>query len=319
MSKPYTTSGISEDLVENFNEVEELIKSLSCCICLEIVKNPYECENCESLYCYECWNMMKITGKNCVYDCKTPIIKAKKFIFNMLSKIRFRCQDCQKRNIPYQVYLSHLEICLLNNKNMNIEVANGLLAEAKAKVEKLNKELEAVKADKSHFNSINSANNEDNDLILLNREQIRNKFLTSVLNTAQKKELYNAVFEGSLDTFRNLVENKKFNIFEEVSAKTFYWTSFHYAMHYGQLNIIFYIMDHYKQNLNYIMRLESNDGRCPILCLLKSNALNSVAKKDLLLKIFAKYNFLISAEVIREFKNRDMDSLIEKYKLVSYN
>jgi len=319
MSKPYTTSGISEDLVENFNEVEELIKSLSCCICLEIVKNPYECENCESLYCYECWNMMKITGKNCVYDCKTPIIKAKKFIFNMLSKIRFRCQDCQKRNIPYQVYLSHLEICLLNNKNMNIEVANALLAEAKAKVEKLNKELEAVKADKSHFNSINSANNEDSDLILLNREQIRNKFLTSVLNTAQKKELYNAVFEGSLDTFRNLIENKKFNIFEEVSAKTFYWTSFHYAMHYGQLNIIFYTMDHYKQNLNYIMRLESNDGRCPILCLLKSNSLNSVAKKDLLQKIFAKYNFLISAEVIREFKNRDMDSLIEKYNLVCYN
>lgn len=320
MTKPYNTSGISEDLVENFNEVEELIKSLSCCICLEIVKNPYECENCESIYCYECWNMMKITGKNCVYDCKTPIIKAKKFVSNMLSKIRFRCQDCQKRNIPYNVYLVHLEICLLNNKNMNIDVAQGLLDEAKAKVEKISKELEAVKADKSHKIQDNGVYGDNNsEVILLNREQIRNKFLTSVLSTPQKKELYNAVFEGNLDAFRNLIEIKKYNILEEISAKTFYWTSFHYAMHYGKLNIIFYIMDFYKQNLNNVMRLESNDSRCPILCLLKSNALNSVTKKDLLHKIFAKYNFLISAEIIRELKNRDMDYLIEKYKLVSYN
>lgn len=319
MSKPYTTSGISEDLVENFNEVEELIKSLFCCICLEIVKNPYECENCESLYCYECWNMMKITGKNCVYDCKTPIIKAKKFVSNMLSKIRFRCQDCQKRNIPYKVYLAHLEICLLNNKNMNVEDAEGLLAEAKAKVDKMSKELEALKSDKSHNNLHNGLHGDNNEVILLNRDQIRNKFLTSVLNTVQKKELYNSVFEGNLDVFRNLIENRKYNILEEISAKTFYWTAFHYAMHYGKLNIIFYIMDYYKQNLNYIMRLESNDGRCPILCLLKSNALNSSTKKDLLQKIFAKYNFLISSEVIRELKNRDLDFLIEKYKLASYN
>ncbi len=316
MSKAYTTSGISEDLVENFSEVEELITSLSCCICLEIVKNPYECENCESLYCYECWNMMKITGKNCVYDCKTAIIKAKKFVYNMLSKIRFRCKDCQKSNIPYRVYLMHLEICLLNNKNMNIDIAYGLLAEAKGKVDKLNRELEAVKADKS--NSNNGGHN-DKEVILLSREEIRTKYLTSVLNTAQKKELYNAVSEGDLDAYRILVENKKYNILEEISAKTFYWTSFHYAMHYGKLNIIFYIMDYYKQHLNYVMRLDSNDGRCPILCLLKSNALNSATKKELLQKIFFNYNIMISAEVIRELKNRDMDYLIEKYKLVSYN
>jgi len=199
---------------------------------------------------------------------------------------------------------------------MNIDIAYGLLAEAKGKVDKLNRELEAVKADKS--NSNNGGHN-DKEVILLSREEIRTKYLTSVLNTAQKKELYNAVSEGDLDAYRILVENKKYNILEEISAKTFYWTSFHYAMHYGKLNIIFYIMDYYKQHLNYVMRLDSNDGRCPILCLLKSNALNSATKKELLQKIFFNYNIMISAEVIRELKNRDMDYLIEKYKLVSYN
>merc|ERR1712032_1350297 len=129
------TSGISEDLVENYEECEELIRSLTCCICLEIVKNPYECENCESLYCFECWDMMKITGKNCVYDCKTPIIKAKKFIFDMLSKIRFQCEHCLKRNIPYTTYLRHMQICKLNLKYLNIKESEDLLAESQNKID----------------------------------------------------------------------------------------------------------------------------------------------------------------------------------------
>jgi len=316
MSQSFTASGISEDLVENISEVSELIKSLYCCICLEIVKNPTECENCESLYCYECWNMMKITGKNCVYHCKTPIIKARKFVFDMLGKIRFRCQECSKGNIPYKNYLLHLEICTLNNKYMNIELANNLKDETKMRVEKLCKELEEIKKDKITVNEISGSGN---NIILLSKENIRNKFLTSSLNTQQKKDLYNAVFEGNLSVFQDLILNKKYNILEEISAKSFYWTSFHYAMHYGKLNIIFFIMDFYKDNLNNIMRLESNDGRCPILCMVKSNALNTNMKKENLEKIFARYRFFISNEIIRELKNRDLDYIIDKYKLTSYN
>ena len=32
-------SGINEDQIENFSEYEEILNSLNCCICLEIVKN----------------------------------------------------------------------------------------------------------------------------------------------------------------------------------------------------------------------------------------------------------------------------------------
>lgn len=310
-------SGISENLVENFDECEELIKNLFCCICLEIVKNPSECENCESLYCFECWNMMKITGKNCVYDCKSAIIKAKKFVFDMLSKIRFRCHDCQKRNIPYKVYLTHLEICLLNNKISNIEEANNIILESSNKIEKYAKELETMK--NNNINSKANSNAQQHNFEALSKDQTRSKFLTSELSKVQKKELYDAVFAGDLSTFQNLITNKHYKIFEEISAKSYFWTSFHYAMHYGKLNIIFYIMENYSANLNYIMRLESNDGRCPILCLIKSNALNTQTKKELLEKIFMKFKFLISKEIIRELKNRDIDYLIEKYNLVSYN
>jgi hypothetical protein len=315
----YSSTGISEDLVENIKEVEELINSLNCCICLEIVKNPFECENCESLYCFECWKMMKITGKNCVYDCKNPVVRAKKFVWDMLSKIRFRCNDCKKNNIPYKAYLLHLEICLLNNKYMNVDVSKELLDEAKLKVEVLTKELETIKMDKNLYSQNNDLIGLNNNLPLLSKEQIRNKYLTSNLSTEQKKEIYKAIFEGNLAAFKDLIINKKYNIFEEISAKSYFWTSLHYAMHYGKLDIIIFILEYYKSKLSYIMRLESNDGRCPILCLLKSNGVNSNTKKDLLETIFSAYKFLISNEIIRELKNRDMDYLIEKYKLKSYN
>ena len=182
MSANYNTYGISEDLVENFNECEELIKSLYCCICLEIVKNPFECENCESLYCSECWNMMKITGKKCVYNCLNEIIKAKKFVFDMLNKIRFRCKDCDKRNIPYKAYILHLDICLLNKKLINSEEAKRFLDESKSKIDKLTEELEYVKnIDKiNNSTNLNSSVSNNNSVhnSNLTKDEIRNMFIT---------------------------------------------------------------------------------------------------------------------------------------------
>ena len=304
------TSGISEDLVENYAECEELIRSLTCCICLEIVKNPYECENCESLYCFECWDMMKITGKNCVYDCKTPIIKAKKFIFDMLSKIRFQCEDCQKRNIPYKTYLRHMQICKLNTKFLNIEESENLLKESQGRIDEIKKEIEKEKQQPIHTNNNNLS-------LLKDKEKLRKKYLTSLLNSSQKKDLYNSVSEGNLEKFMSLIKDKKYNILEEISASSYYWTSFHYAMHYGQLGISLFIIEFYNKinELNEVMRLESNDGRCPIMCLLKSNALNTVNKKAYLEKIFGKYKFFISNEIKRELKNRDFDYMIEKFQM----
>lgn len=306
------TSGISEDLVENSDECEQLIESLRCCICLEIPKNPYECTNCESLYCFECWEMMKITGKNCVYDCKTPIIKAKKFIFDMLSKIRFFCEICQKHNIPYKTYLLHMQICRLNTKYINDNECESLLKESKSRIEDLEKEIKKGK-EQPIGQDINS--------ILKDKDKLRKKYLTSYLSSLQKKELYNAISDGNLNKYQSLIEDKNFNILEEISASGYYWTSFHYAMHYGQLNISLFIMEFYnkKNEINEVMRLESNDGRCPIMCLLKSNALNSTNKKAYLEKIFGKYKFFISNEIKRELKNRDYDYMIEKFGLKSIN
>lgn len=305
------TSGISEDLVENYQECEELIRSLTCCICLEIVKNPYECQNCESLYCFECWDMMKISGKNCVYSCETPIIKAKKFIFDMLGKIRFLCEDCQKHNIPYKTYLRHMQICKLDRKFSTVEESENLLNESKGRLDDLKAEIEKLK-----FKPLEKKFNPSLDF-LKNQDALRLKYLSNQLSTSQKKEIYSTISEGQIDKYKILIETKKYSILEEISAAGYYWTSFHYAMHYGQLQIILYILNYFNKSyiLNEVMRLESNDGRCPILCILKSNAVNKENKKKYLEEIFSRFKFFISNEVRRELKNRDFDYMIMKYKL----
>jgi hypothetical protein len=310
------TSGISEDLVENYQECKELIASLTCCICLEIVENPYECENCESLYCFECWDLMKISGKNCVYNCKSQIIKAKKFIFDMLSKIRFFCENCEKHNIPYNTYLRHMQICKLNTKYLNTNESENLIREKSSRIEEIQKLIEKEKLQPiENNNSIGSFN------LLKDKEKLRKKYIVNLLSSTQKKELYNSVSEGNIEKFKSLILVNKFNILEEISATGYFWTSFHYAMHYGKLNIILFIMETLSSNdtLEEVMRLESNDGRCPLMCLIKSNSLNSSLKKSMLESLFQKFKFMVSNEIVRELKNRDFNNMIEKFNLKVLN
>lgn len=311
MSKYNQTSGISEDLVENYNECVELIASLTCCICLEIVKNPYECENCESLYCFECWDMMKVSGKNCVYACTSPIIKAKKFIFDMLSKIRFHCEDCKKHNIPYKTYLRHIQICQLNQKYKNIEETENILKECRNKVEEISKEIEREKRPKTILDS-----NDEFLNLLKNKDKLRKKYLTNLLSATQKKELYNSIIDGDNKNFHNLVSARNYEtILEEISAAGYYWTSLHYAMHYGNMSIIKYILGYYDKTkkLDEVMRLESNDGRCPLIALMKSNSINSAKKKVYLEAIFNNFKFSITKEVRKELVNRGFDEIRIKY------
>ena len=93
--------------------------------------------------------------------------------------------------------------------------------------------------------------------------------------------LYQHTVKGDLNEFKKLIE-RGFPILEEVSAANYYWTPLHYAMHYGKMEIAFFILDLLTQQgkYNMAMELESNDKRTPVLCLLKSNALSLSDKKE---------------------------------------
>lgn len=305
-------SGISEDQIENYQEYQEILKSLNCCICLDIVKNPVECSTCESLYCDECWNLMKISGKKCVINCTTPVIKANSFVYNILDKLIIRCDYCGKGGISYSKYIKHSESCSMLKKYGTVDELSKILQEKTKKIASLKKELDDIKNNNLDAKSY---------VIIsprLTKEQLRQKYITVNLNLNQKMELYSAAVEGRLNDFRRLVFDKHYPPLEEVSARSYYWTPLHYALHYGKWEIANFIFDFYQKRdeLDNIMRLESSDNRCPILCLLKSNALQYEQKGIILEKILEKYKFEITPEVLKELRNRNFEYLLKKYQRI---
>ena len=134
-----------------------------------------------------------------------------------------------------------------------------------------------------------------------------------------KMNFYQAVIDGNLEAYKRYVNGTygvKYDIFEEVSAPGYGWTTFHYAMHYAKWEIIKFIINYLINNgkLEVGFRLKSKDGRCPLLCLLKSNALKGDVKRDTFEKIITTFTIPVSNEVIKELKNRKYDDLIPKIR-----
>ena len=87
-------------------------------------------------------------------------------------------------------------------------------------------------------------------------------------------------------------------------------------MHYAKWNIIKFIIEYLEQQnkIEIAFRLKSKDGRCPLLCLLKSNALKPDVKRDTFNKIITNFTIPVSDEVKKELNNRNLGDLIEKIK-----
>lgn len=314
-------SGIDEEFVENSGEFQEIVKSFVCCICLDIVKLPMQCEKCESLYCCECWDILKIGGKNCVYNCPASCIKgASKFVLELLRNLRLRCQLCNKSGIDYHTFIKHIEGCSLNLRfNCEKEIRKEI-TDREQKIELLKKEVSSLKEkedvkkkeqDKLKLEQKNAQTTSNNPEIM----KVRKELITHYLNTNQKMELYKATIEGRILDFKQMVVQKNYPILEEVSAQNYYWTPLHYAMHYGQVDIVLFCFDVLKKLniLDKAMKLESNDGRCPILCLLRSNSLNIDKKKEFMEKLLRTYKFHVGDNAKVEMKKRGMDNLITMY------
>ncbi len=187
------------------------------------------------------------------------------------------------------------------------------MKDKESKVEELSIELENLKVHGSKYKS--TFGDTPFDITSMTKEQLRANLMTFSLPVNQKMELYNAAVEGKLSEFQNMIVNKRYPVLEEVSAHNYFWTPLHYAMHYAQADIIMFIMESLKTNgiIDLAMRLQSDDGRCPLLCLLRSNSLSSEKKKDILDKLLSKYSFEITNEVKKEMRNRDMESILRKH------
>lgn len=62
----YNPGGFDLDRIEDGNMHQELKDSLLCGICLELLQDPMECDNCRKLFCKKCISRW---GKNCPFQC----------------------------------------------------------------------------------------------------------------------------------------------------------------------------------------------------------------------------------------------------------
>ncbi len=305
--KTFVEGGINEDFIENKEEFpENVLQNLECCICLELVKDPVECKGCESIYCKECWDQLKIAGKGCVMRCTSNVEKANKFLFDILQRLKLKCPICGEGELNYPKFLLHYDCCVIAKKYGTIEELTKFENEKNEEIEQLKQDIEKLKNNRYSIME---------DDIKYSQEEIRKELITNKLDVNSKMVLYQTAVKGELNEFKKLI-NRDYPLLEEVSAKNFFWTPLHYAMHYGKMEIAFFIMDKLKERGIYskAMALESNDKRTPVLCLLKSNALSANTKAECFRKLVERYPINVNEHVLKEIRNRNLEDIYKRNK-----
>ena len=298
--------GIDKKFISNYNDYELLLDEMICPICLKVLLDPIECNQCQAIICENCYFILKSADKNCFNEgCKGTYVKANKFVRNILSDLNIKCIGCSKDNIRYEDYLEHIKTC---EGYLSSPILKTL-----ASINKKSEEIEKLKKEKEKL--VKEVSNRHQ----LTDKELKEKYLTNRLSMNDKMNFYQAVIDGNLEAYKRYVNGTygaKYDIFEEVSAPGYGWTTFHYAMHYAKWDIIKFIIN-YLINTNKLeigFRLKSKDGRCPLLCLLKSNALKADVKRDTFEKIITTFTIPVSNEVLKELKNRKYDDLIPKIR-----
>ena len=222
-----------------------------------------------------------------------------------MQRLKLKCPICEEGGLNYPKFLLHYDCCVIAKKYGTIEELTKLEKEKEEEIEKLKQDIEKLK------NNRYTVMEEEN----FNQEDIRKELITNRLDVNSKMVLYQTAVKGDLNEFKKLI-SKGYPLLEEVSAKTFYWTPLHYAMHYGKMEIAFFIMDTLKERgiYNKAMALESNDKRTPVLCLLKSNALSASTKADCFRRLVERYSINVNEHVLKEIKNRNLEDIYKKNK-----
>lgn len=267
-----------------------LYENITCFVCLNTVKNPVTCRLCESTICENCLEVMKIAGKSCFQRCSGNYKKAHRHMREFLSYSQ------QDQNQNQEEDKSVITSCVNVIKKQNSEI---VLYESNIRSLQLDTTAHILR--KAHLRNKSKQLPQNKTVIASNS-----------MNVKQKRQLYEAVITGNVEEFKILTVNCDYPILEEISAHPHSWTSLHYAMHYGQGDIITYILSVLQKEhiLKQAMIIESSDGRCPLLSLIQSNALGLNIKQKLLKSIFSRYKLDLSSKVMKELISRKLDNLV---------
>jgi len=317
--KKLINNSIQISNIVNKNIYNGLIDDLICLVCLNIPIDPIQCSKCDIVLCKDCLEILNLSQKHCLsQECQVlniPLrklyVKTTKFVKEILEQLIITCEFCKLEKINYSKYKNHLEEKCEIYKNLTNK-REDFLKQMKKLVEKeeeLKTEIETTKLVKMTLTE-----KEDSPELIA---QIRSSLITNILNPTEKKNLHNAIVEGNIGLFKTFILEKKYPIFEEISAKNYFWTSIHYAMHYGKWNIIDFCLKYLKEKglFEKGMKMRSNDNRCPLLCLLKSNSLKNEDKRIIFEKLVKEYEISITPDIRKEVIARNFGDILQKYKI----
>ena len=74
----FSFGGIQTALIENKDVFQTHFDGVMCCVCVKVARDPVECEKCDTLYCKNCYDSLKIL--NIKSDCNTLPKRANKFL-----------------------------------------------------------------------------------------------------------------------------------------------------------------------------------------------------------------------------------------------
>ena len=190
----FKESGINEDYIENYGMFSEnILSSLECPICACIVNNQFECKECQTIYCYECWNQLQISNKGCVMRCKNPQVeKANKFVFGILDKMLLKCPLCQEGGLSYQKFLLHYDCCIIANRYGTIEELTKLEKEKDEEIIKLKSDIERLKNNSYKLENYKK----------YTQDELRKELITNKLDVNSKMILYQHTVKGDLNEFK---------------------------------------------------------------------------------------------------------------------
>ena len=85
---------LTEKNVINSQIYATIKDQIICTICKDIMIAPMICLNCQNSFCKTCiekWNLLK---QNCPFRCKSPNFKKSVTINQLVSKLEFKCEEC---------------------------------------------------------------------------------------------------------------------------------------------------------------------------------------------------------------------------------
>ena len=128
-----------ENFVFNPNDVEnkeyfQNVKSVVLCnYCHSIVNQPFECLECQNVFCKNCALKLNEKDKGCPFKCKNFELRESKLLKNILSALKFNCKNKCGKIISYDDLKDHYD------------EEEGKLNIYKEKCEKLENEIKDLK------------------------------------------------------------------------------------------------------------------------------------------------------------------------------